>query len=247
MGPHIPAPEGYSTLLWHDEFDANTLDDAKWTRIPPSQSKQVPDWLQYTSLRPDLTAVKEGCLILSGVKNDDLKSDPRPFLQGQVWTKNKVSFLYGMVEIRAKFEDQKGAWPAFWMLPDHGKWPDGGEIDIIERLHSDPFVYQTCHSLWTFTMKQTTNPPHGGKAQIVPGEFNLYSLEWTPDALVWYVNGKESFRYPRTNAHPAQWPYDASPFYLLLDMQLGGAWVKEIDPATLPVQVLIDYVRVWQK
>jgi len=245
----IQAPEGYSKLIWHDEFDENALDTAKWERVPLYTKGKVPDWRIYTSLRPDLAQVKDGNLILTGVKNDDLKADARPYLQGQVWSKGKFSFFRGMVEIRAKFEDQHGAWPAFWMLPDKGKWPDGGEIDIMERLHSDDFVYQTCHSKWTHTMKQKTNPPHYGKAPIRQGEYNVYGVEWTPDALIWSVNGKETFRYPRTGSDPAQWPYDSSPFYLILDMQLGGAWVKTLtpDPATLPVHVYIDYVRVWQK
>ena len=247
MENKFPAPAGYTKLIWHDEFEGDTLDDSKWSRIPPTMDGKVSDWNRYTSLRSDLAAVKDGCLILKGVKNDDSKSDPRPFLQGQVWTKDKFSYLYGLVEIRAKFENQKGAWPAFWMLPQNGKWPDGGEIDIMERLNSDPFVYLTCHSAWTYTMKHGENPPHGGKAEINQGEFNTYALEWTHDALVWYVNGTEVFRYPRTNIHSAQWPYDASPFYLLLDMQLGGAWVKDIAPSTLPVNIYIDYTRVWQK
>lgn len=242
--PKIKPPQGYTKLIWHDEFDGDKLDTEKWSRIPPGKG-QMPDWIRYTSLRPDLVKVKNGLLILIGVKNKELHKDPRPCLQGQVWSKGKFSFSLGKVEIRAKFENRRGAWPAFWMLPDKGKWPDGGEIDIMEHLNSDPFIYQTCHSRWTQIMKQKKNPPFGTKTPIQKNQFNLYSLEWTQNLLIWSVNGRETFRYPR-NGHPDQWPFERSPFFLLLDMQLGG-WAGPIDFRQLPVHVYIDYVRVWQK
>jgi len=240
------APDGYPCLLWHDEFEVKTLNTKKWSRIP-KPGKKCSDWDRHTSTRKDLVSIRDGCLVLTGVANDDLSADPRPFLQGQVWTLGKFAYKYGKIEIRAKFEDQQGAWPAFWMLPVGAKWPDGGEIDIIERLNADPFVYQTCHSKWTHTMKQGKNPPQSATAGIIQGEFNVYGLEWTENELIWSVNGKNTFRYPRTNADPAQWPYCDNPFYILLDMQLEGEWVGKADPSTLPVNVWIDYVRVWTK
>ena len=235
------APDGYPHLLWHDEFSCGMLDTGKWSRIPgPGKSP----WNKYMSLRDDLVQVVDGNLVLVGVANDDLKADGRPFLTGGVWSKGLFSFTYGKAEIRARFENQKGSWPAFWMLPEGLKWPDGGEIDIVERLNSDAFVYQTCHSAWTFRMGNGKKPPQGGRGDIVQGEYNVFGLERTPDALVWTVNGKETFRYPKTDAHPLQWPY-TTPFYFLLDMQLGGDWAGAVDASTLPVRTYIDWVRVW--
>jgi len=247
----LQAPAGYPHLLWHDEFDSAPLDLTKWSRIGCSMEMRG-DWIRCTSSREDLVSFQNGCLVLTGVVNTDKAVDPRPYLQGQVWTQGKFSFQYGKIEIRAKFEDQKGAWPAFWMMPDSyvsglAKWPDCGEIDIMERLNSDPFVYQTCHSKWNVTMEQKDNPPKSGKGTFRQGEFNVYGLEWTENELIWSVNGVTTHRYPRTNADPAQWPFSNGPFYLLLDMQLGGSWVGEVDPSTLPVNVWIDYVRVWTK
>ena len=241
----IPPPRADLKLIWNDEFEGTALDPLKWERIPaPGENPSA--WRKYTSLRPDLVEVKDGDLILHGVANDDLKADPRPYLQGQVWTRNLFSYFYGLIEIRAKFEDQKGAWPAFWLLPDGLSWENGGEIDIMERLNSDPFVYQTCHCKWSLVLKKKV-PRSGGKGDIDPGEYNVYGLEWTPDELIWSVNGKETFRYPRTGEAPEQWPFSQGPFYLLLDMQLEGAWVGPVDPSTLPVATYIDYVRVWQR
>ena len=60
------------------------------------------------------------------------------------------------------------------------------------------------------------------------------------------VNDKPSFTYPKiTTDKPGQWPFD-QPFYLLIDMQLGGSWVGAIDEAQLPVQMEIDSVKVFR-
>jgi beta-glucanase (GH16 family) len=58
----------------------------------------------------------------------------------------------------------QGIWPAFWMLPNYpwyGGWPISGEIDIMERVNSDPFYYTTLHmgNPHTFPTK-TTNVPN---------------------------------------------------------------------------------------
>ena len=64
--------------------------------------------------------------------------------------------------------------------------------------------------------------------------------------LVWSVNGKETFRYPKTDCgDPDQWPF-GKPCYFLLDMQLGGQWVGDVDVSTLPVKMYIDWIRVYK-
>ena len=43
-------------------------------------------------------------------------TDTVPYLTGGVNTKGKFAYQYGKVEIKAKLENAKGAWPAMWML-----------------------------------------------------------------------------------------------------------------------------------
>lgn len=239
----LPLAAGWKEV-WRDDFDGPTLNERDWSRIGPGKS----DWNRQMSVRPDLVELKDGNLVLWGKLNVDTNADPRPFLTGGVWTKGKRLFSRGRIEIRAKFEDhQRGAWPAFWTVGDKASgdargWPWNGEIDIVERLNGDAFVYQTAHSAWTEGKDGGRNPPQGGKAPIRLGEYNLFALEIASDALVWYVNGQETFRYPRTGVSPLQWPFDV-PQHLKLDQQLGGKWVGKVDPATLPVATYVDYVR----
>jgi beta-glucanase (GH16 family) len=232
-------------LVWEDDFNADELDADKWTMIPPGNS----DWNRHMSDTPACYALKEGNLFLSGIVNKDTLNDPRPFLTGGVYTKKKFSFQYGKVEIRAKLGCARGAWPAMWMLSEnniYGAYPRNGEIDIMEHLNYDDIIYQTVHSYYTLVLKKDKNPPHYGTTHFDRDSFNVFGLEWYPDSLVYTLNGKSTFVYPRVEgADITQWPFD-QPFYLLIDQQLGGNWVGEVDPADLPVEMVIDWVRVWK-
>ena len=60
------------------------------------------------------------------------------------------------------------------------------------------------------------------------------------------MNGDETLTYPKVEGvDPSQWPFD-QPFYLILSMQLGGSWVGVVDPDELPVQMIIDWVKVYK-
>ncbi len=239
-------------LRWSDEFDGAQLDTNVWRRIPCGGA----DWDRHMSPRPDLTVVRDGVITMRGIVNDGHDKDRHPWLTGGIDNRNgpDISLMrQGKVLIRAKFQDhQKGAWPALWMCgakPDaKGRgYPWTGEIDIVERLNGDPFVYHTVHSGWTLNKKHPNEPRHGGKGAIRKGEWNVYGMEITPTELVWSVNGKDTFRYPRTDCgDPDQFPF-SGPFFFLLDMQLGGKWVGKVDMATLPVEMQIDYIRIYEK
>lgn len=228
-------------LVWADEFEGKAINTNFWSKIPRGKS----DWNRHMSFDDSLFAVKDGHLVLWGKVNPS-GSDPVPYITGGVYTKDKVTTLYGKVEIRAKLYGAKGAWPAFWMLPNEGKWPDGGEIDIMERLSFDAIAYQTIHSHYTYTLKIAT-PKHGSKGPINPDDFNVYALEWYPNMLVLSINGVPTLRYPKIETDKqGQWPF-TTPFYVLLDMQLGGKWVGEVEPRDLPVKMEIDWIRIYKQ
>lgn len=240
-------------LVWSEEFDRmdGKLDETKWSRIPRGGS----DWNNYMSLREDLVEVKDGHLVLWGKVNDRTEEDTARYVTGGVWTKDKFAFQYGKIEIRAKLESATGAWPAFWMLGVNGKYPDNGEIDLMEHLNYDSIVYQTLHTHYTLNLDGRGKPENGSVTKIDPDGYNTYGMEWYPDRVVFLVNGEPTLTYPnlegQTNADgvvmEGQYPYDKGPFYLLLDMQLGGSWVGGVDPEELPVKMEIDWVKVWRE
>lgn len=232
-------------LVWEDDFDGNEIDSTKWSRIPKGES----DWNKHMSTVDDVFRLENGSLYLRGINNPDTTKDPRPFITGGIWSKNKFAFQYGRIEIRAKLGSAQGAWPAMWMLAEldkYGKYPLNGEIDIMEHLNYDTIIYQTTHSHYTLNLGQKENPPHGGTATVNANEYNVYGLSWYPDKIVFQLNGKDTFTYPRVDGvDKSQWPYD-QPFFILIDQQLGGKWVGKVDQSQLPVEMEIDWVKVYQ-
>ena len=238
-------------LIWEDNFEGDKLDTTKWALISryPEDYNEKADWCKHMTNDPMVYDVADGKLYLKGLKNPDMLKDPRPFLTGGVESFGKFAFLYGKIEVRMKKECAHGAWPAIWMMAEHGDWPNSGEIDILEHLNFDSTIYQTVHTHYTYILKKRDNPPNSirnVKADV--NNWNTYGLEWYPDKLVFTLNGNETFVYPKLESLDPdllQWPFDR-PFYIRLTQQLGGSWVGEVNPNELPVSMIIDFVKVYQ-
>ena len=231
-------------LVWEETFDQiNDFDPAVWSKIP----RGTADWNNYMSDFDSLYEMRNGNLVLRGIQNLTQPQDTAPFLTGGVYTKGKMGFMDGRLEIKAKLNGATGAWPAFWLLPQEGQWPMGGEIDIMERLNYDNIAYQTVHSHYTYDLGFKTTPPQGSTGPIHPEAYNVYAVEMYADSLCFFINDQHTFTYPRIETdQEGQFPFH-QPFYLLLDMQLGGSWVGAVDPTELPVEMSIDWVRFYQK
>ena len=225
-------------LVWQDDFNGTSIDTTKWSRIPEGN----PDWKNYMTTDDQVYEVSNGELHLKGIVNPNTQVDPRPYLTGGIWTRNKFNFTYGKVEVRAKMDSAQGCWPAIWLLGstnEYGGWPDYGEIDIMEHLNFDNFIYSTIHS-------NTKSSPSSKTANVNPGEFNTYGVEWHPNRIVFSINGTNTFTYYKeAGADWRQWPFDRD-FHLILSQQLGGSWVGSVEASQLPVDYVIDYVKYYE-
>ena len=239
------APEGW-VLEWEEQFDSLQIDSTVWSRI----NRGSADWNNYMTKADTCYAVVPGNLLLRGIQAFDGCNDTVPFLTGGVSTMGKKHFSRGRLDIRAKLKGAKGSWPAIWLLPDtsrsDARWPFGGEIDIMERLSHDTIAYQTVHSYYTLNLNRADYPPHGSTGAIHPDDYNTYSVELWPDSLRFLINNVHTFTYPRIETdYEGQFPFD-SQFYLLIDMQLGGSWVGEVDPSQLPAEMIVDWVKFYR-
>lgn len=230
-------------LIWKDDFKASSFDTDSWSKI----SRGTSPWNRHMSPADSLYAVRDGCLVLRGIPNQLVPNDTARYLTGGLYTRGKRTIEYGKVEVRAKLGCAKGAWPAIWMLPDTPiKWPNGGEIDIMEHLNHDSKVYQTVHTYYTHTLGLDRTPPHGTSKPIDRDGFNTYAVEILPDSLVFSINGVSTFTYPRIKTDKeGQYPF-GTPFYLLIDMQIGGDWVGKVSPEELPVEMYVDWVKMYR-
>ncbi|MDD2597726.1 MAG: glycoside hydrolase family 16 protein [Kiritimatiellae bacterium] len=231
-------------LLWQDEFDGTKLDDSKWALCKRGKA----DWMNTISDDPSLIKVANGTLLLRGIQNNNLDKDPSPYLTGAITSKDKFTFQYGKVQVRARFKSAQGAWPALWMLGQDRGWPDNGEIDLMEHLNFDDIVYQTVHSSYTLNIDKTNTPKKGTTCKIERDRWNTYGCEWDADKIIFTVNGEPTLSYPRLpEKGEKQWPFN-QPFYFILSMQIGGNWVNgsgPTNPAHYPASMEIDWVRVY--
>lgn len=243
-----PASDCRWTKVWEEHFDGDMIDSAVWSKIPRGKA----NWNDCMSSADTLYNVADGCLILRGIRTYPALDDTASCVTGGIYTKGKKSFGYGRLEVRAKLQGAQGAWPAIWLLPapidgKDIKWPDGGEIDIMERLNFDNFAYQTVHSSYTLDRSITDKPKSSATGCIAPDGFNVYAVEMYPDSIRFLINDVPTLTYRRDPAKgAAQYPFDRE-YYLLVDMQLGGTWVGRVDLDQLPVTMMVDRVTFYRR
>jgi beta-glucanase (GH16 family) len=230
-------------LVWSDEFNGSSLDQSIWS----FQLGQFNDCVHYSSDRQANTVVKDGTLRLIALEESYHGYD---YTASVIKTKHSLSWRYGRIEARIKLPSSNGFVPAFWMLPENeslGWWPDSGEIDIME--HPTNEVNKIYGSIHTGDYNYFTgSEPRGGVIEIPDAEstFHLYAVEWTPEKIDFFVDDHKYYTFNNDNSGDQTWPFD-QPFYITLNMAVGGAWVGDPDANTVfPAVMEIDYVRVYQ-
>lgn len=191
----------------------------------------------------------------------------RPFSSGRITTHKKGDWLYGRFEARMKLPTGQGTWPAFWMLPsdwEYGGWPLSGEIDIMEAVN----LGQTCETCAEGREDRVLGTIHFGEvwpknshkgnethlAAPVTG-FHTYAVEWEPDEMRWYVDGKHYSTMTKEDWHTAanddaRAPFDKR-FHIVLNLAVGGKWPEESNDVgyfsmDYPKSMMVDYVRVYK-
>jgi beta-glucanase (GH16 family) len=242
-------------LTWSDDFNApngSPPDPAKWNIVTGGKGFGNNELETYTS-RPANVQQQNGNLVITAQKEDLTGPDgiPRNYTSARINTQNRFTQKYGRFEARIQLPIGKGIWPAFWLLGDNHDtqdWPDCGEIDILESIGSPDTIYSTLHG-----------PGYSGrngisaKFPLPAGEsihtaFHLYAVEWSPNDIKFFFD--DHLIAERTLADLPQgtrWVYD-HPFYILLNLAIGGYWPGNPDATTVfPQQMLIDYVRVYTR
>lgn len=247
--------QGYQ-LKWQDNFDGAFLNRADWNVELHEKGWVNSEWQEYVDSDKNIQ-VKDGKLLIKPVETVNADGT-RSYTSGRINTQGKHDFKYGYFECRAKVPTGKGYLPAFWMMPTdenlYGQWPKCGEIDIMEVMGQETNkAYGTIHygephdqSQGTCTVDAKNN---------FADQYHTYACDWEPGKITWYIDGvkfhEESDWFSAKSgqgevAYPA--PFD-QPFYMILNLAVGGSWVGYPDDSTTYAdqQFAVDYVKVYQK
>lgn len=241
------------TLVWGDEFNGPGLDPTKWT-YDLGGGKWGNQELEYYTDRPENLSVQDGNLVITARqgKSTGAGHETWNYTSARVKTQGKFAQTYGRFEARIKIPHGQGMWPAFWMLGDNIEkvgWDQCGEIDIMENIGKNPStVYGTIHGPGYLGEGGLESEYGLSGAKRFADDFHVFAVEWEPSAIRFYVDS--DLYVTRTPADiPAgkKWAFD-HPFFLLLNLAVGGDWPGNPDASTVfPQTMLIDYVRVYQK
>ena len=228
-------------LLWADEFNIpGSPDPLKWGFDTGTGSG---GWgnneLEYYTNRPANVVISNGTLKIIAIKESYGGSQ---YTSARILTNNLFSFDYGKIEVRARLPASTGTWPAIWMLGNNlptAGWPACGEIDIMEQSgNQKSTIYGTLHY-------PTEANPYGDGATITNTtantDFHIYTALWTPSSIQLSVDSTVYY----THENNPRLPFN-QPFFIVLNLAMGGNFGKTVDPNFATDQMEVDYVRVYQ-
>ena len=263
--PPLQAPEADFELVWSDEFEGEA-------GLPPDQTRWTydigngPDFDGYGNGQLEFTTDFADNVALDGLGNLVISAQDTPFFfdtqftAGRVTTKDKLAVRYGRIEARMRLPPGKGIWPAFWMLGDsfpEVPWPGPGEIDIMEYRGQDPqAVFGSVHgpgfcgSPFVCAQGNISGTFRLDGLEGFDEDFHVFAIEWDESRITWFVDDDAYFTVTpnAVAAISGQWVFD-QPFFLLLNLAVGGGFVMEPPDATtpFPASMIVDYVRVYKR
>lgn len=221
-----------SEVLFFDDFDGEELDRSKWnvhiTGAVYNQEQQAyvdsPETL-YLARGDEALGAHNGALIIHPrfrpgfVSAEGQRFD---FISGRIDTRAKFDFTYGAAAARIKLPEGIGCWPAFWML-GYGRWPDTGEIDIMEYVGEPDWVSAAAHGPGYFGETGLVNRFYFSNAANA-ADWHVYAVDWQPDEIHFTVDDRTIYRITRPMIDfVGPWAFDV-PEFLILNVALGGVY-----------------------
>jgi beta-glucanase (GH16 family) len=229
-------------VIFFDDFSGTSLDRSKWNvrvtggTVNNEQQAYVDSALTISIVHgAESEGAENGALVLQprfspGFKTKEGKAFD--FISGRIDSRGKVEFTYGTAAARIKLTEGTGLWPAWWML-GKGRWPDSGEIDIMEYVGEKDWVSAAVHG-----------PGYSGETPFVnklyfpedndATKWHIYSVDWTQDSMVFKYDDAPMFRVTRPMVeHFGNWTFNNSKF-LILNFALGGAYPVKINGVKEP-------------
>jgi beta-glucanase (GH16 family) len=241
-------------LTWSDEFngpDGSAVDPTKW-KHDVGGTGWGNNELEYYTDGTQNAVVKGGNLVVTATKDGasqyKCSYGTCTYTSSRLLTQGLFSQKYGRFEARAQMPTGKGLWPAIWALGDTistVSWPACGEIDFMETIGTDIETnHGSLHMPSSYGPSGTYKLPNGAS---YADAFHTFAFEWEPGAIRFYVD--EQLYETQSSAVPSgdTWEFD-HPFFLLINVAVGGQWPGSPDATTtFPQTLKVDWVRVYEK
>ena len=244
---NIPAtgystPEEYPNMVsyWTQEFD-EPLNEDEWT-FELGGGGWGNQELEY--YRKQNTSVVDGHLVITA-KAESVGANN--YTSSRIITKDKKTFQYGRIDVRAALPKGKGIWPAIWMLGNNigtQPWPKCGEIDIMEMIGgaaNEKTVYGTAH--YDNNGYESNGGHYDLPTGILADKFHVFTIIWTEEMITWYIDDIKYHELPIT-ATRTEFQEE---FFFVLNVAVGGNWPGPPDDTLkFPQRMIIDYIRVFK-
>jgi beta-glucanase (GH16 family) len=260
--PPATSPASNLTLSFDDEFNGTPgpVDTTKWTDDtgPATENNELEYYANVTSpsspnYSDQYAAIDgNGNLIITAIAGNPFNATcsygPCQYTSARLKTQGLFSQTYGYYEARIKVPAGQGLWPAFWLNGVTGTPPANGEIDVFESIGSAPStVYGAVHGPGYSVPASVTVDYTFPNGTLLSSDYHIYGLMWRQNSLQYYVdNVLYATITPASLPSGATWVFN-QPFYVLLDLAVGGSFPGSPNAATsFPAQLYVDYVHVYQ-
>lgn len=260
-----PPPAGDSAsaeseyaLVWADEFSTDGRPDpANWTYETGFRRNEELQWY-----RPENAFVEDGLLVIEGRRDTFPNPDYDPaatdwrqsrptvhYTSSSLKTQGLHRWRYGRFAVRAKIRAEPGLWPAIWTLGEGHRWPEAGEIDLMEFYDG----LLLANAAWAGARATEWDGSRLPVETLGPDwdqDFHVWRMDWTPETIDLYVDDRLlntiDLDSTRNQRGTVQNPFRETEHYLLLNLAIGS---NGGDPTgtDFPTRYLIDYVRVYQR
>lgn len=237
------------TLSWSDEFNGSTVNANNWDYdIGTGSGGWGNNELEYYTSRPENVFISNGNLVIRA-SNENYNG--RSYTSARLKTYGKQSWQYGKIVAKMKLPYGQGLWPAFWMMGNNYytvNWPACGEVDIMELVGGgttgDRTVTGAVH--WNNGGHQYQSGSYTALQAYSQG-YHYFEMEWSKNFIRISVDAIPYFSMDITpSTHPELAAFQ-SPFYILLNVAVGGNWPGAPDATTVfPQAMTVDWIRVYQ-
>ncbi|CAM3634793.1 glycoside hydrolase family 16 protein [Nocardioides zeicaulis] len=245
------------TPTFSDEFSGSTLNPV-WSMR--GQDYEPTSKRKCSKGSPKAVKVGGGALRLSVIKDKSAKGKCLAVsrkvkkkisyrLNGHIGTQDAFNFKYGVAAARIKMQKLQGQHASFWLQPVGENHPgsDGHEIDVIEYfgdkhpqggLTSFIHWYKGQRLIKTGSWIKDSKSFLKNKGDGWSKNYHVFSVQWTPKAIIMRIDGKETWRTSARVSKAQQ--------YLILSLLASDYEALEMPDSKLPQHMYVDWVRVWE-